>query len=678
MLAYKKLDSSKDQIRLIRFLRNGNTPLEFSLETVSKDDKIEYYCLSYTWGDSTPTWPIIVDGASVSVAENLGNALQRINDEECVHLLWVDALCINQQDKGEKQQQLALMGGIYSNALAVFAWIGAETASSGNVIEEIARVGDIFVMDLLRRVFHVPEADIARAASTVKSHSVVVRILLPLAGAMVDGWASRLFEKIGWTSRDKLPTVEAFTEFFSRPYWKRIWIVQEIATAQEVYILCGCKKYPLWTLFIWLRYVAFMLLFGGLEEWDMLDWLYSVHDSTSNAPALDFLIKFSEKYRKREPETLDLIPECGKMEVSVPQDRVFALLGLVADDAKVGVAVDYSVSLQVHLETVTKNYFLRRGIKLGWVNTSQHPWASGSPTWVALPSPNEGNDFLRMKALLFRKEVGRALTQSESTVNSFQAHGNTLPTVSRAAFPAPGVFRAACYSIGELARSEPLLSYKDDDKLERAVRQLSGATALVDVRPFLRAAFMLKTLNSFVNSANLAADSSWAAKPQHDYPLWWLLIRHGKPSPDDPCSTVQVDVWHTGFRKLQKYLDDRVESGIIPETDTTDDATWQQLAELSQEETWYAKCAAWPTFVAHDRKPMSVFRTSNGYLGIYKGVMETGDRLIILPGVNLPHVVRPIGPDRYTILAEAYVLGIMYGEFFDTIPTPEPTWMEFH
>ncbi|OAQ61466.1 heterokaryon incompatibility protein (HET) domain-containing protein [Pochonia chlamydosporia 170] len=676
MLTYKKLDTSKDQIRLIRFLRNGNTPLEFSLETVSKDDKIEYYCLSYTWGDSTTTWPIIVDDARVSVTENLGMALQRINDEECVHLLWVDALCINQQDNIEKRQQLPLMGGIYSNALAVFAWIGAETASSGDVIEEIVRVGDIFVMDLLRGILSpASEVEVAMAAPMLKSHSFLVRTLLPLAGGIVGRWVPRPFEKIGWTSPDKLPTVEAFTEFFSRPYWKRTWVVQELATAREVYMLCGCKREPLWTLLAWVYHMVLIAALGVTEEMGIFEWLLSV--ATSGLKALEFLRAISVHDPRKGLEILDLIQECGQMEVSVPQDRVFALLGLVTDDAKVGVEVDYSVPLQVHLERVTKNFFLRRGIKLGWLNTSRHPWASGSPTWVALPSTNVGNDFSRMKALFYRKETGRSLTQSESTASSFQAHGNTLPTVSRAAFPAPGVFRAACYSIGEFARSEPLLRFRDGAEIKRAVRQVLGAASLMDVSPFLGAAFMLKNLNSFVNSANLVTNSAWVANDQHDYPLWWLLIRHAKPCPDDPGSTLQTAMWQTGFQKLQKYLDDRVEGGIIPKTGPTDDMTWQQLAELSQEESLYARCATWSFFV-YDNISMSVFRTSNGYLGIYKGVMETGDRLIILPGVNLPHVVRPIGPDRYTILAEAYVLGIMHGEFFDTIPTPEPTWMEFH
>ena len=68
------------------------------MKIVSKDDKPSYHCLSYVWGDPTPVWPIVVDDTEVLVAQNLGEALQRVANEQDVEFLWVDALCINQKD----------------------------------------------------------------------------------------------------------------------------------------------------------------------------------------------------------------------------------------------------------------------------------------------------------------------------------------------------------------------------------------------------------------------------------------------------------------------------------------------------------------------------------------------------------------------------------------------------
>jgi hypothetical protein len=45
-------------------------------------------------------------------------------------LVWVDALCISQQDKDERAAQVQLIGQIYSSAASVAIWIRQEYAKS--------------------------------------------------------------------------------------------------------------------------------------------------------------------------------------------------------------------------------------------------------------------------------------------------------------------------------------------------------------------------------------------------------------------------------------------------------------------------------------------------------------------------------------------------------------------
>jgi hypothetical protein len=149
-LQYNELNESNNEIRLIRFLRNSKTPLQISLSTVSKDEAPRYHCLSYVWGDPTPVWPIVVDDTQVQVTHNLGEALQRVSEEQDVEFLWADALCINQMDEDEKLHQVYIMSKIYSEAIAVLAWLGPEADSSGNILDEISRVGAILIFELGR------------------------------------------------------------------------------------------------------------------------------------------------------------------------------------------------------------------------------------------------------------------------------------------------------------------------------------------------------------------------------------------------------------------------------------------------------------------------------------------------------------------------------------------------
>ena len=57
-----------------------------------------------------------------------------------------------------------------------------------------------------------------------------------------------------------------------------------------------------------------------------------------------------------------------------------------------------------------------------------------------------------------------------------------------------------------------------------------------------------------------------------------------------------------------------------------------------------------------------LFRTGKGYLGMGSVSVETGDRVWVLKGANVPFVLRLVGNGRYRVVGEAYVHGVMRGE----------------
>ncbi|KAF2843218.1 HET-domain-containing protein, partial [Patellaria atrata CBS 101060] len=147
---YQPLPSS-NHIRLLELKESSSPPgFECSLQIVDLDTELlSYEALSYTWGchwytsgykNRPPTErdrerdaqrsTILCDGKLIWIRLNLYNALGRLfktrgeNQTQTYPKLWVDAICINQEDLDERAQQVALMGNIYASATRVIAWLG--------------------------------------------------------------------------------------------------------------------------------------------------------------------------------------------------------------------------------------------------------------------------------------------------------------------------------------------------------------------------------------------------------------------------------------------------------------------------------------------------------------------------------------------------------------------------
>jgi hypothetical protein len=68
---------------------------------------------------------IWLDGSLTLVRQNLWHALNHLRcDKTTDRVLWIDALCINQEDEEERDRQVGFMGELYSNARTVLAWLG--------------------------------------------------------------------------------------------------------------------------------------------------------------------------------------------------------------------------------------------------------------------------------------------------------------------------------------------------------------------------------------------------------------------------------------------------------------------------------------------------------------------------------------------------------------------------
>jgi hypothetical protein len=140
-----------DEIRILKILAGKKDsalkcmlfPSNLKLiRSTTKATNHEYKGLSYWWGDGEAEHPVIMyddvgvrDGlrtmspftssGNFYIRSNLKAALEQFRSETKDVNVWIDALCINQENVKEKTAQVARMDEIYSNASSVWVWLGA-------------------------------------------------------------------------------------------------------------------------------------------------------------------------------------------------------------------------------------------------------------------------------------------------------------------------------------------------------------------------------------------------------------------------------------------------------------------------------------------------------------------------------------------------------------------------
>ena len=131
-----------NSIRLLRLnpSEDETAPIKCQLFNYSLDgsDKgpPQYEALSYVWGNPENTLPIFIDEHQFNITENLYAALRRLRDRS-IEWIWIDAICINQQDQQERGHQVRSMAKIYGRAHRVVVWLGEAADGSDRAFEEI-------------------------------------------------------------------------------------------------------------------------------------------------------------------------------------------------------------------------------------------------------------------------------------------------------------------------------------------------------------------------------------------------------------------------------------------------------------------------------------------------------------------------------------------------------------
>jgi hypothetical protein len=137
-----------DTIRLLSLIphEDENTPIQcrlFGYPLQESGERVHLYeALSYAWGCSDKPHSISIGRCHLSVTANLYTALLHLRDRFIERTIWVDAICINQNNLQEQGQQIQYMAEIYSKATRVIVWLGETAADSDEALEKIRVAAD--------------------------------------------------------------------------------------------------------------------------------------------------------------------------------------------------------------------------------------------------------------------------------------------------------------------------------------------------------------------------------------------------------------------------------------------------------------------------------------------------------------------------------------------------------
>lgn len=233
-----------------------------------------------------------------------------------VRIVWIDQICINQDDLEERSQQVQLMRDIYQTASRVLIWLGDYENDSSDALSFLPRLSKVLAAHLEEKI----------------STDSLTSISLPI-----------ISDKI-WV---------AVGHLFQRPWFRRVWTAQEAIMSRNSVLLCGESQLP-WNILLsaidvlWHHHALLVEILNRVPRDQVLgiNW----------APSQVTAIKQTRAgyYQDTEKNSfLEILSAFANCEATNPRDKIFALLGVLPDAERLCFeAPDYTKTVeQVYIDT---------------------------------------------------------------------------------------------------------------------------------------------------------------------------------------------------------------------------------------------------------------------------------------------------------------------------------------
>lgn len=691
---YRPLNRERSEVRLIRLVdgpdaSDEESPIRLRLRHASlSDNNTDYAALSYAWGTAAEAAEVYIDGCSVEIGRNLHDALIQLRRYGITSWLWVDAICIQQFDAVEKSWQVEQMRAVFSQAEMVYTWLGLGCDATDRAMDWFSRVGPRALssgaLDLLRlggtrvdtSILHYIESRYSSseerplggngADNRIAEVSRFLFDLLNEQRLYSDEFAPKVGEndlspgKVG--ENDLSPGI---LNLMRRDYWTRIWVIQEISLGKDATVLCGAKAVPLDWLDATLLAVYYCMRSGFTSlHPDIRTFGRGLVGPLPESVALTT----RRHYRRRDQacrgiyladivHQLTVAPGRPHYSTTDPRDILFGLLGVIPDENRDGVEVDYTLNM-AQVFTILTKALIRDG--------DRHPRLFHLDSCVPR-DVSEENSSLPSWVPDWR-EVGRYGIK-------VYAINHTRNFEATAGIPAP--------------TPHPL--HKQDDPLELLRRRgcrVDTITEVMDPPEWIGydewSATVIVNVKAWLESILAFTGLGAESGPAEDY--IWRTVQNGALDPRKQARLQPSGPLQPSAPEDIAYLVRRIFRDEPIDTDQLNEEQQEcirsgiydlgllepDLTRLDEQLAYVRKGV--PNDAGSCMRRRTLFKTNKSMLGVGHVAVRAGDVLTLLAGVRSPIVLRPQTAGRgggFTFVGDAYVDGIMHGQFLRTAPSFE-------
>ncbi|CAG8958801.1 hypothetical protein HYFRA_00011752 [Hymenoscyphus fraxineus] len=590
LLYYKPLNVETREIRLVTILPGDfDDEIHCTLSLASLDDPLDYEALSYVWGETgNPDLmrEVFIDGVLSSVTINLEVALRYLRYKSEPRVMWIDAICINQKDNDERGSQVMHMGSVYSMASRVVAWLGGEHDDS----------------DLAFDAFQALPA-------TKEEH-----------------WDSEMNSSFDPCYLDSKYLI-AIRNVMRRPWWQRVWIIQESILASTLLFACGNRSIladkisAMHSSCDFHRYLCCRKVLWSRRPLQ-----------TSESITLWYWRNMNLRARPDRPTLSRLLSSFRNYQCCDPRDKIYGLLGLCSRPEKGTILPNYSKDIstvyqQVVLNTIDFQKSLEIFSHLGFKHSSGSSSLKSLPSWV--PSWDLEIERHTMQALQWR--------QNDTCLYNASENSNTCAICLE-----PGVLTLKGILLQDLGVIGPPWDSLRSIEVSNQWQEIAGVTT------YPGRTYDSKTGTTYYEAycqticGSVPSHAPPSQNPLGDYYLPWTI-----------SSLITIhDAWWNRLvhNRLAKKLDKDPEAPR-PELD------------------------AFGKFVSASTCLRSLFVSKDGScFGLAPNGSEIGDVIALLAGGLVPYILRPkceLGVNFYEIIGDAYVHGIMDGEAWNSTITQD-------
>ncbi|TVY73452.1 Heterokaryon incompatibility protein 6 OR allele [Lachnellula suecica] len=706
------LDKAKREIRLINFTLENNVnphdtidldrPIHCTFMTASLESPPTYTALSYVWGKSDQSRSVKIQlpkaleitatgqagenldtvHADIDITDNLHLALIHLRhshlhptEQQPRILLWIDALCINQKDPQEKSWQIQMIRDIYKSAKYVDAWLGPIPNHMSDAIPRLFWLLNDIGKEGWKRFGRYASQPLSEAWNGGKK---VLGFFEPQLMEwmknvhLVDEMRSTIFDATDGEYAVYKVSREALRWLLNLSYWRRIWILQEVFLARNIWFRCGfCVSHDkiLHTAISICGKVAQVLGAQNPLSFDHRPFTKLCPPSQTNnmslSPMLDWRYR-DEDFNRRLIDLLMWNAKIGALQASEPVDHVFGLLGMASDAESLGFEPDYAKTCS-EIFTAATMRDLPSWVP-DWPKLSKHKLTS---IWQLHDQPGMQLVHNRFPRALkpytvsntsngsILKLGGRIISHIDRKLLNLQSSSSEIGILQRIwsvqlrllALKPFIEKHATAYHTKEdrhFAFASTLVSGGFDrgrrihsDNPSSLERIVSGYNALLNFdstnKSFTRLFQRLIATHTLVLSSIRGVDGM--LKSAESMPKG-VFSYFDPPYPANPIACI--------FRHFFQDISKDPLAQIMAQNATQ--VKDQRLLEN--------------VFMFLDRaedvnRGRACFFTAEGYLCLAPQASENGDLVVRLDGALVPFVLRPTGDGGFRLLGEAYVFGLM-------------------